>query len=183
MLRKQAHATLRYDPSWLTGRGWVTLHLSKRVAYRVVKLNQRVYQEKLQLQQIEPMLVVKTETRAYWQFRDSIYADTDNLTEEEVRALLISRRLAQERRLDRARQLVDLETRARTRTSRQAIPDDLKILIWTRDEGACRRCGATTDLQFDHVIPVALGGATNEANLQILCGMCNRLKGARITVG
>jgi anti-anti-sigma factor len=34
------------------------------------------------------------------------------------------------------------------------------------------------DLQYDHVIPVALGGATTTGNLQLLCADCNRKKGA-----
>jgi 5-methylcytosine-specific restriction endonuclease McrA len=34
------------------------------------------------------------------------------------------------------------------------------------------------DIQYDHVIPVALGGATTVDNPQILCSECNREKGA-----
>ncbi len=36
------------------------------------------------------------------------------------------------------------------------------------------------ELQFDHLIPLAFGGATTEQNLQILCGPCDRRKGASI---
>ncbi len=32
----------------------------------------------------------------------------------------------------------------------------------------------------DHLIPLAFGGATTEQNLQILCGPCDRRKGASI---
>jgi 5-methylcytosine-specific restriction endonuclease McrA len=35
-------------------------------------------------------------------------------------------------------------------------------------------------LPYDHVIPVALGGATTIGNLQLLCGDCNREKGADV---
>jgi len=35
-------------------------------------------------------------------------------------------------------------------------------------------------LQCDHLIPVALGGATTVDDLQLLCGECNRLKGASL---
>ena len=42
-------------------------------------------------------------------------------------------------------------------------------------------CGAQFDLQYDHVIPVALGGATTAANLQVLCAPCNRRKGAGLS--
>lgn len=65
-------------------------------------------------------------------------------------------------------------------TSRGAIPDDLKRYVWQRDRGRCRQFGSNIELQFDHLIPLAFGGATTEQNLQILCGPCNRRKGASI---
>ncbi|WP_074466462.1 HNH endonuclease signature motif containing protein [Arthrobacter sp. SW1] len=69
----------------------------------------------------------------------------------------------------------------RNSSARRAIPDDLKQYIWVRDEGRCRACGSTTELQFDHIIPLAMGGSNNAENLQILCGPCNRGKSAGLT--
>lgn len=44
----------------------------------------------------------------------------------------------------------------------------------------CVRCGVTGGrLTVDHVVPIALGGRNDAANLQPLCGSCNRRKGAR----
>jgi 5-methylcytosine-specific restriction endonuclease McrA len=37
--------------------------------------------------------------------------------------------------------------------------------------------GETLDLQFDHIIPVALGGATTFDKVQVWCGRCNLDKG------
>lgn len=183
MLRKHSNATLVFSPSLLTGRGWVILRVGKRTDYRVTKISRAAYRENLARQLDAPMLIVKTAACTYWQFRDCIYADDDNLSGDEVHAVLVSRERGKKRRIDRAQQLVDLDVQARARAPRQGIPDDLKMLVWQRDQGACRRCGSTTELQFDHIIPVSLGGATSEDNLQILCGPCNRLKGASITTG
>ena len=64
---------------------------------------------------------------------------------------------------------------------RDPIPEDVKLIVWTRDGGACVRCGSREQLQFDHVIPVAKGGATTEANVQLLCQPCNLRKSDAIS--
>ena len=61
-----------------------------------------------------------------------------------------------------------------------ARPARLRAAVWARDGGACAECGARFDLQYDHVIPVALGGATTMENLQVLCAPCNQRKGAAL---
>jgi 5-methylcytosine-specific restriction endonuclease McrA len=63
--------------------------------------------------------------------------------------------------------------------ARRSIPQDVKIAVSVRDGGRCRRCGATHQLHFDHVIPVSRGGANTPANIQLLCGSCNRSKSAK----
>jgi 5-methylcytosine-specific restriction endonuclease McrA len=51
--------------------------------------------------------------------------------------------------------------------------------VSARDGGRCRQCGSTAQLHFDHVIPISRGGANTLANIQLLCGACNRAKGAK----
>jgi hypothetical protein len=63
---------------------------------------------------------------------------------------------------------------------RDPIPEDVKLLVWARDGGACVRCGSKKELHFDHIIPVAKGGGNNEANIQILCQPCNLKKADKI---
>jgi 5-methylcytosine-specific restriction endonuclease McrA len=43
-------------------------------------------------------------------------------------------------------------------------------------------CGAQTELQYDHIIPVVMGGSSNQENLQVLCGPCSRRKSAGLTI-
>ena len=54
----------------------------------------------------------------------------------------------------------------------------MKRAVFERDGGKCVQCGSNFDLQYDHVIPVAMGGATTIENLQLLYADCNREKGA-----
>ena len=60
----------------------------------------------------------------------------------------------------------------------RAIPQDVKIEVAVRDGGRCRQCGSNKELHFDHVIPWSKGGPNTVDNLQLLCGTCNRRKGA-----
>ncbi len=82
------------------------------------------------------------------------------------------------RQLDRAHMLLTAEQV--TAKGRQHVPTEIKRAVFQRDGGRCQQCGESFDLQFDHIIPMALGGATSIENLQLLCGECNREKGANL---
>ena len=64
--------------------------------------------------------------------------------------------------------------------SRERIPDDVKMFVWKRDNGKCVKCGSQVKLEFDHIIPLSMGGSNTARNLQLLCEGCNRSKGANI---
>jgi 5-methylcytosine-specific restriction endonuclease McrA len=54
--------------------------------------------------------------------------------------------------------------------------------IYARDKYTCQYCGhalPTSDLTFDHVIPVAQGGRKDWENIVTCCMTCNRRKGGR----
>lgn len=59
---------------------------------------------------------------------------------------------------------------------RQAVSEEVKNMVWRRDEGKCARCGSNRNLEFDHIIPVSKGGSNTARNLQLLCESCNRQK-------
>lgn len=65
-------------------------------------------------------------------------------------------------------------------TKRPPIPREVVDAVYRRDGGRCQECGATEDLQLDHIIPFSKGGATSVENLQLLCGKCNREKSNKI---
>ena len=66
-------------------------------------------------------------------------------------------------------------------TFRTTIPEAIRAEVWRRDRGRCVNCGSKENLQFDHLIPVAQGGATSPKNLRLLCQGCNLSKGASRT--
>ncbi len=64
----------------------------------------------------------------------------------------------------------------KSKAKRMSIPEDVKLVVWARDGGACSHCGSKMNLQFDHIIPLSKGGSNSEANIQILCQLCNLKK-------
>ena len=57
------------------------------------------------------------------------------------------------------------------------IPASVKRAVWARDFGRCTHSGCSSEhkLQFDHILPIALGGATSVSNLRLLCRTHNLL--------
>ncbi len=51
-----------------------------------------------------------------------------------------------------------------------------KQRIFERDGFACKKCGATEELEIDHVHPWSKGGSEKDENLQTLCWDCNNEK-------
>jgi hypothetical protein len=57
------------------------------------------------------------------------------------------------------------------------IPSWVKLEVWKRDQGKCQKCGRSSGLHFDHIIPYSKGGSSkNPENIQILCGQHNLAK-------
>lgn len=86
--------------------------------------------------------------------------------------------------------------RRNTRTPRRAknrarhVARGIRDMVWRRDGGRCAfvspdgvRCDARTKLEYDHIVPWALGGRSDDpANVRLLCRAHN-LQRARATFG
>jgi site-specific DNA-methyltransferase (adenine-specific) len=60
--------------------------------------------------------------------------------------------------------------------------ETIKQRLYKEQDGKCNACGVDMEirhLEIDHIIPVAKGGGDYYENYQLLCGNCNKIKGAR----
>jgi 5-methylcytosine-specific restriction endonuclease McrA len=181
VLRRAENVTISHQPNWLTGNGWEVVCVGRKVYHSINKVHRDDFARTMQQQLRYPVVVLRLGERTYWMFQDRFYWENEDLTAEQVYALIVTKQQRRDRQIRTALEIIaiGLEPKQARRTD---IPDDVKHLVWIRDEGRCRKCGATHELQFDHIIPVVMGGSNEPENVQILCGPCNRKKGAGLTV-
>jgi 5-methylcytosine-specific restriction endonuclease McrA len=132
----------------------------------------------VQAQRVEPAAVLSEDGRTYWLFEDRLYWEDDDLAARDVLALVRDRELRQQRRLERAHAAVAANAIGVAR--RDVIPREVRRAVFERDGARCVECGSNFEIQYDHVIPFSMGGASTVENLQILCSDCNRRKGASV---
>lgn len=143
------------------------------------ELSSRGLRRLLEEQERTPVAVLTDGQRTWWMHAGEVVSARAELAQADVAALLADRATREARRLERAH-AVQAQQAAPVGPGRRAISREVRLAVWERDGGRCVECGTDFDLQYDHVIPVALGGATTTENLQLLCGPCNRRKGAAI---
>jgi 5-methylcytosine-specific restriction endonuclease McrA len=77
--------------------------------------------------------------------------------------------------------VIRLLRRIRMRRAAEYVPFS-RANIYARDEHVCQYCGesfSSSDLTFDHVLPVAQSGRKDWENIVTCCVNCNRRKGGR----
>jgi hypothetical protein len=178
MLSRAENVSIGFAPHLFSKQGHIVLVIGKKRAdFRQLKMTRPEYGKFLSDKYDKPYRFTVS-GKIYWYYEFKFYKDSDNLTANEVKALLITRKKLFRQRINRAITIAAVDNSPPV--SRQAIPDDVKLLVWQRDEGKCAKCGSQTELQYDHIIPLSVGGASTETNLQILCGTCNRAKSASV---
>lgn len=116
-----------------------------------------------------------------WLYRGKDYTASDlDLTPDDVVALVNEADNRRRLQLEKAHAVQAMTEQLDVKVRRRAIPQDMKVMVWQRDGGRCVECGSNQHLEFDHVIPLAMGGSNSVRNLQLMCDSCNRRKGATL---
>ena len=122
--------------------------------------------------------------RTWWFYKGVFYSTEEKLKPADVAALADEKENRKRLTLEKAHTLQAMRQQADGtkdwKPGREPIPQEVKLTVWQRDGGSCVECGSQKDLEFDHVIPLAMGGSNTERNLQLLCADCNRRKGATL---
>lgn len=182
MLREASNAAFTVHGRWLRRR--LVFIAGRHVAARGLRPAEHDHLQREQRETAVPVLHTSN-GRTYWWCLDRFFwtGTDDDLDAADVFALVHERRARARRRLDRAHQALQATTGddpQQRQQRREPLPRDVRRAVWERDGGACVECGERFDLQFDHVIPLALGGANTIDNLQVLCAPCNQRKGASV---
>jgi 5-methylcytosine-specific restriction endonuclease McrA len=65
----------------------------------------------------------------------------------------------------------------RGRTPDSAIPPRVMLRVYQKAQGKCAKCGVEDIFgEYDHTVPLILGGENRESNLQYLCTPCHKAK-------
>lgn len=117
---------------------------------------------KQEVKSTEPVLIHRDKHKLcdHWLYEFKVYVTSDQqLTPADVSALL--NEVANRRRLqlEKAHALQAMTEELSKGPKREHIAQDVKVLVWQRDGGRCVSCGSQSDLEFDHIIPIAMGGS------------------------
>jgi hypothetical protein len=175
------------------GAGSFEIWIGQGIAARKIKLEIPFSEHIWQRQQQQPTNInpfadsEDSADDAIFMFRNFLFyvenIYNDDATKEEIILTIKELAYSEDQKLKRLRQEVDAMERVLGGTrgvKREPIPDSVKLIVWTRDEGKCVRCGSSEKLHFDHIIPVVKGGGNMEDNIQILCEHCNLTKSDKI---
>jgi hypothetical protein len=176
MLREIKNAVVAKNNRTLVGWRW---HLKRGDKVEGGRWSTKQVRAMMVAQLEVPVELVRDGRRCTWLFEQRFYWEDEDLDAADVLALIRERERRARRRLERAHATLAHDG-ADVGARRERIAVEVRQAVFERDGGCCVECGSAFDIQYDHVIPFSMGGASSVENLQVLCAGCNQRKGASL---
>ena len=125
---------------------------------------------------------VRSSSTLFWFYRNRLVKVVGDEPKDELALRVKHKVLSHEKALAKIKREVDAfeNFEKLDGNKRVPIPEHIRMFVWQRDGGRCVTCGCRERLEYDHIIPLAVGGSNTERNIQLLCEPCNRKKGASV---
>lgn len=114
----------------------------------------------------------------YFIYVNGLYQVKDMVTEEEAALSIMDLHDSERRKFERLKN--KFSGKKETKYERTRIPENVRVEVWRRDQGACVQCSSREKLEYDHIVPVSKGGSNTARNVELLCEECNRKKSDNI---
>lgn len=147
-------------------------------------------QEKLYLSESEPLIIKDfylglrhNEMNLIHEqiiYQNAIYYIKGNYTDEEKKLLVLEYCDKERRKFERLKSKFNSLSNKETFNKKEKISENVRIVVWRRDQGKCTQCGSREKLEYDHIIPISKGGSNTVRNIELLCESCNRQKSNKI---
>jgi len=117
----------------------------------------------------------------YCLYRGYIYKlDRPDYTSEEMVLQIMELEDKERHKFERLKHRFSEAEKIEKEGQRLPIPEEVRIVVWRRDDGKCVKCGSRENLEYDHIIPISKGGSNTVRNIELLCEKCNREKKDKI---
>lgn len=137
------------------------------------------YNQMMQRRETVPTKIAKKVRKTWWMFDGEFFVEDEDCTVEEAQTLILAEKKKRTLKLLKAQTQLG-QANFQSIHVREPLPDHVKVFVWQRDGGKCVKCGSQRNLEFDHVVPLSLGGSNTTRNIQLLCQDCNRTKGGSL---
>ncbi len=130
--------------------------------------------------EIQPVVVTDASDRHFYLYKGNVYLSKDkDRSPKEVLLLILQIQDKERKKFERLDNKFN-RSKSDGGYKREAIPEDVRITVWNRDDGKCSKCESRDKLEYDHIVPVSKGGSNTARNIELLCEACNREKSGNI---
>lgn len=145
------------------------------------RLDEECYKKPMRLAFMKDWVVRQQSPLVYCAYKGVIYKfDRVGYTDEEIILQIMNLEDDERKKFERLKHKFTVAEQEEKEGKRPAIPEEVRIAVWRRDDGKCVKCGSRERLEYDHIIPLSKGGSNTVRNIELLCEKCNREKSGNI---